>query len=404
MDKLKYEYILVRFGELSTKGKNKNDFIKRLAVNMQRALKDYPDLRFERTRDHIYIHLNGTDPDEIAPILQKVFGLRSFAKTIKAENNEEAIMEASRQLMKGKEGTFKVITRRANKNFPIHSDEMNRKVASAILHEYGPGLKVDVHEPDYPVIVEIRNDATYLMAETVLGLGGYPVGAGGKALLMLSGGIDSPIAGYLTMKRGVEIECIHYASMPYTSQEALNKVKELARIISRYQGRIKLHIVPFTQTQLEIYRNCDEQYAITIMRRMMYRIAQQIAEKNSCLAIVNGESIGQVASQTLESMSVINKVVDIPVIRPVVTYDKLEIIDLAQKIGTYETSILPYEDCCTIFTPKNPVTRPHINKVINQEERFDWQPLIEKAVEDTETMMIYPTTSFETEEVREDIL
>ena len=366
---------------------------------MQRALQDYPRLRFERTRDHVYIHLNGTDPKEISPILQKVFGLRSFAPTIKAENNEEAILEAAKQLMAGKNGTFKVITRRANKNFPIHSDEMNRKVASAILHRYGPGLKVDVHEPDYPVIVEIRNEATYLMAETTMGLGGYPVGVGGKALLMLSGGIDSPVAGYLTMKRGVEIECIHYASMPYTSQEALNKVKELARIISGYQGRIKLHIVPFTKTQLEIYRNCDEQYAITIMRRMMYRIAQKIAEKNNCLAIVNGESIGQVASQTLESMSVINKVVDIPVIRPVVTYDKLEIIDLANNIGTYDVSILPYEDCCTIFTPKNPVTRPHINKVVNQEERFNWEPLIDEAADTTETLMIYPTKRFDEEDI-----
>ena len=399
MDKLKYEHILVRFGELSTKGKNKNDFIKRLTVNMQRALKDYPELKFERTRDHIYIHLNGTDPFEIAPVLQGVFGLRSFAPTIKADNNEEAILEAAVKLMADKKGTFKVITKRANKNFPIHSDEMNRKVASAILHRYGPELKVDVHEPDYPVIVEIRNEATYLIAETIPGLGGYPVGVGGKALLMLSGGIDSPIAGYLTMKRGVEIECIHYASMPYTSLEALNKVKELARIISKYQGRIKLHIVPFTETQLAIYRNCDEQYAITIMRRMMYRIAQQIAEKNNCLAVVNGESIGQVASQTLESMSVINKVVDIPVIRPVVTYDKLEIIDLAQKINTYETSILPYEDCCTIFTPKNPVTRPHIQKVENQEERFDWEPLIEEAVAKTESMMIYPTSKFDEEDI-----
>ena len=399
MDELKYEYILVRFGELSTKGKNRNDFIKRLTLNMQRALKDYPQLKYEKTRDHIYIHLNGVDPKEISPVLRNVFGLRSFAPTVKVENEEEAILEGARKMMAGKKGTFKVITRRANKRFPIHSDEMNRKVASAVLHEYGPELKVDVHEPDYPLIVEIRNEATYLMAETTMGLGGYPVGVGGKALLMLSGGIDSPIAGYLTMKRGVEIECIHYASMPYTSQEALNKVKELARIISRYQGRIKLHIVPFTETQLEIYRNCDEQYAITIMRRMMYRIAQRVAEKNDCLAIVNGESIGQVASQTLESMSVINKVVDIPVIRPVVTYDKLEIIDLAEKLHTYEVSILPYEDCCTIFTPKNPVTRPHINKVENQEQRFDWQPLINKAVEETEDIMIYPTTTFDEEDI-----
>ena len=394
MADLRYEYILVRFGELSTKGKNKKDFIKRLAQNMQLALKDYPDLTFERTRDHVYIHLNGTDPYEIAPILKNVFGLRSFAPTLKTENDLASIVEASAEVMRGRKGTFKVITKRANKAFPVHSDEVNRAVASRILKTY-PELKVDVHEPDYSLIVEIRNQATYVMADTIMGPGGYPVGVGGKAMLMLSGGIDSPVAGYLTMKRGVEIECIHYASMPYTSQEALNKVKELARIISSYQGRIKLHIVPFTDLQLAIYRNCDEEYAITIMRRMMYRLAEKMAERNKCLAIVNGESIGQVASQTLESMSVINAVTTMPVIRPVVTYDKLEIIALAEKINTYETSILPYEDCCTIFTPKNPVTKPHIHKVEKQESMFDFEPFIEEALEKTEHITIYPTTEFE---------
>ncbi len=394
MADLRYEYILIRFGELSTKGKNKKDFIKRLANNMQLALKDYPDLKYERTRDHVYIHLNGTDPYELAPVLRNVFGLRSFAPTLKVDNDLEAITEAAYQVMNGKKGTFKVITKRANKNFPIHSDEVNRAAASRILKNY-PELKVDVHNPDYSLIIEIRQEATYVMADTVMGLGGYPVGVGGKAMLMLSGGIDSPVAGYLTMKRGVEIECIHYASMPYTSQEALNKVKELARIISAYQGRIKLHVVPFTDLQLAIYNNCDEEYAITLMRRMMYRLAERIARKNNCLAIVNGESIGQVASQTLESMGVINAVTNMPVIRPVVTYDKLEIIDLAEKINTYETSILPYEDCCTIFTPKNPVTKPHIHKVEKQEAMFDWQPYIDEAVEKTETVVIYPTTSFD---------
>ena len=394
MADLRYEYILVRFGELSTKGKNKKDFIKRLAQNMQLALKDYSNLTFERTRDHVYIHLNGTDPYEIAPILKNVFGLRSFAPTLKTENDLDAIVEASAAVMEGRKGTFKVITKRANKAFPVHSDEVNRAVASRILKTY-PELKVDVHEPDYSLIVEIRNQATYVMADTIMGLGGYPVGVGGKAMLMLSGGIDSPVAGYLTMKRGVEIECIHYASMPYTSQEALNKVKELARIISAYQGRIKLHVVPFTDLQLAIYRYCDEEYAITIMRRMMYRLAERMAERNKCLAIVNGESIGQVASQTLESMGVINAVTTMPVIRPVVTYDKLEIIDLAEKINTYETSILPYEDCCTIFTPKNPVTKPHIHKVEKQEAAFDFEPLIEEAIEKTENITIYPTTEFD---------
>ncbi len=394
MAKIEYEFILIRFGELSTKGKNKKDFIKQLALNIQRALQKYENLKYERTRDHIYIHLNGTDPKEISPVLEKIFGIRAFAPTIKVENDLEAIVEASKQLMMDKGGTFKVITKRANKQFPHHSDEINRAVASAILKN-NENMKVDVHNPDYPVVVEIREQATYIMCETILGAGGYPVGVGEKALLMLSGGIDSPVAGYLTMKRGVEIECIHYASMPYTSQEALNKVKELARIISSYQGRIKLHVVPFTELQLAIYRNCDEEYAITIMRRMMYRIANEIANRNRCLAIVNGESIGQVASQTLNSIGVINAVSDLPVIRPVVTYDKLEIIDLAEKIKTYETSILPYEDCCTIFTPKNPVTKPHILKVEKQESFFDWKPLLQQAVDNTEVEIIYPNSNNE---------
>ena len=370
MADLQYEYILVRFGELSTKGRNKKDFIKRLAVNMQRALQDYPALTFERTRDHIYVHLHGTDWRKVSDILVRVFGIRSFAPAVKVENDLIQIVEAARKIMEGKRGTFKVITKRANKKFPIHSDEVNRAVASEILRDYGPRyLTVDVHEPDYPLIVEIREQNTYIMAETILGGGGYPVGVGGKSLLMMSGGIDSPVAGYLTMKRGVEIECIHFASMPYTSQEALNKVKELTRVLSCYQGRIKLHIVPFTDVQLAIYKNCDEEYAITIMRRMMYRIADAIAGKNNCLAIVNGESIGQVASQTLESIGVINAVSALPVIRPVVTYDKLEIIALAEKIGTYETSILPYEDCCTIFVAKHPVTKPNVG-VIKRHEQY----------------------------------
>ena len=358
MAKLVYEYILIRFGELTTKGKNKIEFIRKLANNMKSALSNYPDLVFERTRDHIYVHLNGTDPDEISPILKNIFGIRSFAKTLKVDNDIEAIVKAAKDIMEDKEGTFKVITKRANKKFQLRSDSINRMIAGEILRNFAPTLTVDVHNPDYKLIVEIREKNTYLMAETILGAQGFPVGVGGKAMLMLSGGIDSPVAGYLTMKRGVEIECIHYTSMPYTSLESLNKVKELARLISVYQGQINLHIIPFTNTQMEIYRVCDESYAITMMRRMMYRLAQRLAEKNNCLAIVNGESIGQVASQTLESIGAISEVVDMPIIRPCATLDKLEIINIAKEINTYETSILPYEDCCTIFTPKNPVIRP----------------------------------------------
>lgn len=395
MADLTYENILIRYGELTTKGKNKKDFIAALANNMRQALSSFPALTFQQTRDHIYIHLHGTDPQQIIPILKNVFGIRSFSCSLKVENDIEKIKEAAYLIMEDKSGTFKIKARRANKSFPLHSDDINRQVASVILKNFGERLQVDVHDPDHEVIVEVRDDFTYIMVETILGAGGYPVGVGGKALLMLSGGIDSPVAGWLTMKRGVKIEAIHYASMPYTSQEALNKVKELTRLISPYQGQIRLHVIPFTDIQLQIYKYADESYAITIMRRMMYRLAQMLAQKRGCLAIVNGESIGQVASQTLDSMKAINCVTDMPVIRPLVAYDKLEIIDLARKIGTYETSILPYEDCCTIFDPKDPVTKPKREKCEMFESRFDWQPLLEKAIAEMDTVIINPSSKFD---------
>ncbi|MBQ4253373.1 MAG: tRNA 4-thiouridine(8) synthase ThiI [Erysipelotrichaceae bacterium] len=391
MEKLQYEYLLIRFGELNTKGKNKNDFIKQLAVNIKLALNSHKNLRYERTRDHIYVILNGEDPYEIIPILQKVFGIRSIQPCLKVENDIDKIVEAVTRLMAERKGTFKISTRRVNKKFPHHSDEVNRLTSSSVLRNFDHNLKVDVHDPDYKVIVEIREEATYVMAENFLGAGGYPVSVGGKAILMLSGGIDSPVAGYLTMKRGVEIECIHYASMPYTSQAALDKVKKLTELLAPYQGRIRLHVVPFTDTQLAIYRHCNKSYAITIMRRMMYRLADRLCERRGALAIVNGESVGQVASQTLESMSVINDVTNRPVLRPVVTYDKLEIIDIANRIGTYETSILPYEDCCTIFSPENPIIKPKLEKVLKEESFMgDFEPLLQAALDNIETFIIYP--------------
>ena len=388
-NQLQYEYILIRFGELSTKGHNRKDFITRLAQNMKQALAGYPDLSFERTHDHIYVHLHGTDPQPVMDIIGHVFGIHSYALAAKTENDIGKIQQAAVAVMTGRAGTFKVKAHRANKNFPLHSDDINRQVAGAILRGC-PQVKVDVHDPDYPVVVEVRDEATYVMAETLPGAGGYPVGVGGKAMLMLSGGIDSPVAGYLAMKRGLRIEAIHYASQPYTSPQAVEKVRKLASLISRYQGQIKVHVVPFTQIQLAIYQNCDEPYAITIMRRMMFRLAQRLAAQRDCLALVTGESVGQVASQTLESMDVINKVVDIPVIRPVVTYDKLEIIAMAEKLGTYQTSILPFEDCCTIFAPKNPVTKPHLDKVLRMEAGFEWEPLLQQALAATESTYIGP--------------
>lgn len=385
-----YNHILVRFGELSTKGKNKKDFIKQLAVNIKNALSAYPQLEYERTHDRLYILLNGADGNDVCEILRHVFGISSFSLAIKIPSDLAQIVHMSCLLAKETDGaTFKMETRRSDKRFPYRSDDVNRAAAGEILRE--TNCKVDVKHPQLRIQVEIHERDTYIMTGRMAGAGGYPVGVGGKALVMLSGGIDSPLAAYLTMKRGVAVECIHYASPPYTSQRAQDKVLELARLIARYQGHIRVHIVPFTKLQLAIYEHCDESYAITIMRRMMYRIATRVGEEQRAMAIVNGESIGQVASQTLESMAVINAVTRMPVLRPVCAMDKVEIIDYARKIGTYETSILPFEDCCTIFTPKNPVTKPNLAKAERMEERFDYRSMIAECINEITCVDIYPT-------------
>lgn len=384
-----YDHILVRYGELSTKGKNKKDFIKRLLTNVKNALRDFEKLTYERTHDRLYILLNGENAQAVADGLQHVFGISSFSFAIRIPSDIESIIDTGLQVARNTEGqTFKIETRRSDKHFPMISDEINRAVAGEILRN--TAWKVNVKTPDLRIQIEIHEQFTYVMTGRVQGAGGYPVGIGGKAVVMLSGGIDSPVAAYLTMKRGVALECIHYASPPYTSARAQEKVIELARLISRYQGHLRVHIVPFTELQLAIYQNCDESYAITIMRRMMYRIAERIANECKALAIVNGESIGQVASQTLESMGVINEVTQMPVIRPVATMDKVEIINLARKIQTYETSILPFEDCCTIFTPKNPVTKPILAKAEKMESRFDFNELLEQCVKNTTSVDVYP--------------
>lgn len=384
-----YDHILVRYGELSTKGKNKKDFIKRLQHNVRNALKTFDRLEYKATHDRLYILLNGEDAHAIKDVLQHVFGISSFSFAVKIPSEIEEMKKTALHIAEAFQGaTFKIEARRSDKQFPMISDEINRAIAADILKK--TSLKVDVKHPDLRIQVEVHTFDTYMMTNKIAGAGGYPVGVGGKALVMLSGGIDSPVASYLTMKRGVAIECIHYASPPYTSNAALEKVLDLARSVSRYQGHIRVHIVPFTDMQLAIYQNCDESYAITIMRRMMYRIAEQICEKQKCLAIVNGESIGQVASQTLESIQVINQVTQMPVIRPVVAMDKLEIIAIANKIHTYDISIQPFEDCCTIFTPKNPVTKPTLRKAEKMEARFDYESLLKEAVEKTEFIDIYP--------------
>lgn len=389
LNNITVDHILIRFGELSTKGKNKKDFINRLYRNIKNALASFENLTYEKGYDRIYIQLNGTDPTLIEPFLKKVFGISSFSYAIKVNSELEDIVEmAAAVALQQNARTFKVAAKRHHKPFPYISDEINRAVATKILKN--STMKVDVHHPDLLLMIEVRQFETYIMPNKIKGAGGYPVGVGGKSMVMLSGGIDSPVATYLMMKRGITVECIHYASPPYTSTNARKKVLDLAKIVSQYQGHIRVHIIPFTDIQLAIYNNCDESYAITLMRRMMYRLAQKLSEQQNCKVIVNGESIGQVASQTLDSMQVINEVVNMPVIRPCVTMDKLEIIDLATKIGTYETSILPYEDCCTIFTPKNPVTKPTSKKCEKMENRFDFETLLDEAIANIEVVNVYP--------------
>ncbi len=383
-----YDTILVRYGELTTKGKNRKDFIRRLAKNIKSLLPKETGIVVESTYDRIYLRLNGEDPSLIIEKLKKVFGIRSFSLTRKIESSIEEIEKTCLEIAKEtQQGTFKVVSRRNDKNFEIRSDEINRRVATNILKN--TEHKVDVHNPDFKIWIEVREAATYITSKVIFGVGGYPVGVNGKAMLMLSGGIDSPVAAYFIMKRGVMVEAVHFASPPYTSAAAQEKVLELARLTSNYQGNMKVHIVPFTEIQMEIYKNCPESYAITLMRRMMVRIAERLAIKNKCLAIATGESLGQVASQTLESMSCINNVTKMPMLRPIITFDKIEIIDEAKKIGTYETSILPFEDCCTIFNPKNPVTKPLLDKSEKYESKFNYELLIEKAIDGVETKIVF---------------
>lgn len=381
-----YDYIMVRFGELSTKGKNKKDFIHTLFLNIKHALKDY-DVKVESRFDHIYVYLNGNEYQPIIDRLQDVSGIQGLSLVARIENDIEKIKESSLELIKLEEGkTFKVKVKRSNKKFPLHSEEITRIVAPIILKN--TSLKVDVHNPDILLNIEVRDEGTYIFVKTFPGAGGYPLGVAGKSMHMLSGGIDSPVAAYLMMKRGVTIECIHFASPPYTQEAVIYKLMDLLTKLNRYQPRIRLHIVPFTKIQEAIYDNAPESYCITIMRRMMYRLASKLARRRNCPVISTGESVGQVASQTLQSMATINEVTSTPVIRPCATMDKLEIIKLSKKIDTYDISIRPYEDCCTIFTPKAPKTAPKLEEAKEYEEKFDYESLISEALNNIEVKII----------------
>lgn len=372
--------IMVFFGELSTKGKNIMDFIRLLGKNIRHALRNFATLEVEVKKDHIYVILNQENYDDVKKVLKKVPGIGSFALAKSVENDIEKIKEeGERVYLQSKETTFKVETKRVYKDFPMHSDEINRAVAGRILKN-NPTAKVDVHTPELKIHIMVREDSTYVYAIKEKGMGGYPLGIAGKSLLLISGGIDSPVASYLMMKRGVKLECIHFAAPPYTSSKVIDKIHDLLKVMTQYQPDIKLYIVPFTELEKKIYEVAGPSYCVTIMRRMMLRISERIAYQHNDLVLSSGESIGQVASQTLYSMQVIEKVSTLPMIRPLACMDKTEIIDLAKEIGTYDISIRPYEDCCTIFTLKDPVTHPKPEVVEEIESKWDFESMVKDCV------------------------
>lgn len=374
------DMIMVFFGELSTKGKNIMDFIRLLGKNIRHALRNFATLEVEVKKDHIYVILNQENYDDVKKVLKKVPGIGSFALAKSVENDIEKIKEeGERVYLQSKETTFKVETKRVYKDFPMHSDEINRAVAGRILKN-NPTAKVDVHTPELKIHIMVREDSTHVYAIKEKGMGGYPLGIAGKSLLLISGGIDSPVASYLMMKRGVKLECIHFAAPPYTSSKVIDKIHDLLKVMTQYQPDIKLYIVPFTDLEKKIYEVAGPSYCVTIMRRMMLRISERIAYQHNDLVLSSGESIGQVASQTLYSMQVIEKVSTLPMIRPLACMDKTEIIDLAKEIGTYDISIRPYEDCCTIFTLKDPVTHPKSEVVEEIESKWDFESMVKDCV------------------------
>lgn len=378
--------ILIKYGELTTKKTNRNVFVNKLYENIKLKLKNY-DVKIVKNRVRMFIETED-NLEEIIDILKNIFGIHRIVVAWEVNTNIEDIKSSVLDIVKDiKFNTFKVETKRSNKDFPIESMEFNRVIGGLLLKNI-PNIKVDVHNPDYLLKIEIREEHTYIYSKEIEGIGGYPVGIAGKGLLMLSGGIDSPVAGYMAMKRGVKLECIYFESPPHTSIMAKNKVKDLVKQLTNYQNEIILHVVNFTELQENIYKYCDPNYMITIMRRMMYRISDKVMERNKDLILINGESIGQVASQTLNSMKVINNVTNVPVIRPLSCFDKLEIIDISKKIGTYDISILPYEDCCTIFLPKHPVINPKLDKVLVEETKFDYNSIIDKTIDNIEHIKI----------------
>ncbi|GIP39635.1 putative tRNA sulfurtransferase [Paenibacillus sp. J31TS4] len=386
------EVIIVRLGEVMLKGRNRGRFVRTVHAQIADLLGAMPRIGWKQEFGRLYLELNGERYEEAARQLDKVFGIVSYSPAWKAPLDLEAIQETGLMVMKRVEpapATFKVSSRRANKRFPLDSQQISYEVGGYILERMS-GLTVDVRHPEAELRVDMRQEEVYLYTEVAAGNGGYPIGSNGRAMLMLSGGIDSPVAGWMAMRRGLEIEAVHFHSYPYTSDRAKDKVIELTKTLTQYGGPLKLHLVGFTDIQTRMLEAVRENIRITVMRRIMMRITEKLAHRRKALGIVTGENLGQVASQTLPSLHAIGQVATLPILRPLITLDKQEIIRWAEKIGTYETSILPYEDCCTIFVPKSPTTNPNMAVVERAEQAMPWlDEAIEEAVAKTETIEVY---------------
>ncbi|ATP41453.1 tRNA 4-thiouridine(8) synthase ThiI [Solibacillus sp. R5-41] len=395
-----FKEILVRYGELSTKGRNKKDFINRLRDNVRYSFNDIMPLKIRAERDRMFIVIENDEKfNVLMERLPHVFGIQSFSPVASCGKDLDEMKALALEILEDYRDvgdiTFKVEVHRTDKAFPLNTHELQREMGATILPQFS-NFSVQVKNPDVALRIEVREDAVYMMAQVIQGAGGMPVGSNGKSLLMLSGGIDSPVAGYLMMKRGVRIDAIHFFSPPYTSDNALQKVKELANGLTKFGANVRLIVIPFTELQVAVKDNVPDNMTMTSTRRMMMKVADKVREEVGALGIVTGESLGQVASQTLESLTAINDVTSTPILRPLIAADKLDIIKIAKEIGTYETSIQPFEDCCTVFTPASPKTKPRLDKVQHFESFTQFDELIERAVKNRETYI------FPQKEVKED--
>lgn len=389
-----YDTIVLRYGDLTMKGRNRGRFENRMLQQVRNVLRSFPETAYWKTYGRLYVKLNGAPCEPVVERLKQLFGLVSVSPVVTAKPELESIRAAALSLMQSLDrppATFKMSVKRAWKSFPHSSQEMNHLVGAHILRAF-PELKVDVRQPELELRVDIQEEAAYIFHEVIPAAGGFPFGSNGKAMLLLSGGIDSPVAGWMAMRKGLELEAVHFHSYPFTSEQAKDKVVALAQRLTYFSGTpMKLHLVPFTDIQTAIAQSNQEHLTITLMRRAMLRIAEKLADQSGAGGLVTGESLGQVASQTLGSMNVIGRAASLPLLKPLIMMDKNEIIHIAEKIGTYETSILPYEDCCTLFLPKSPSTNPNLRVVEKVESNIpDLDGMIERAVEGTERMVLSP--------------